>query len=160
MLRHITIISNDGITIYHKSYVKDDGLDDVLFSALSGAIIAFSKELGDELNSIIMKKQMIYFKPLTDNIIIFSFDSNSGIDQKELERKLNIAVQSNTIKTICSLGISQAINKQLDMELIKLFDLDSEEHYEHEAETVVEAMSIEELTGDAFLDALSKLDNI
>ena len=80
MLRHVTVISSDGITLYHKSYVKNE-LDDVLFSALTGAIIAFTKELGDELFSIIMKKQMIYFKSLGEyNIVIFSLETGTKIN--------------------------------------------------------------------------------
>lgn len=156
MLRHITIIGSDGITIYHKSYVQND-LDDVLFSALSGAIIAFSKELGDELFSIIMKKQMIYFQTLKDNIVIFSLETNDDISPADLKIKLNKATKSKTVELICNMGITQQINTQLDEELIELFEMDINPM---EAKSELDSITIEELTGDAFLEALNKLDSM
>lgn len=161
MLRHLTIISNIGITLYHKSYVTDS-LDDVLFSALSGAIIAFSKELGDELQSIIMKKQMIYFKTLGENIVIFSFNTDFNISFKDLEKKLNEAIKSKVIQSICDMGISQHSNKTLDEELLQFFEVSDEykKKMMEDQEEIEDNLSAEELTGDAFLDALSKLDSI
>lgn len=156
MLRHITIIGSDGITIYHKSYVQND-LDDVLFSALSGAIIAFSKELGDELFSIIMKKQMIYFQTLKENIVIFSLETNDDMSPAELKIRLNKATKLETVQLICDMGITQQINTQLDGELIDLFGMDVDPV---EAEPKIDEITIEELTGDAFLEALNKLDSM
>ncbi len=156
LLRHITVISTDGITLYHRSYVSNE-LDDVLFSALSGAIIAFSKELGDELQSIIMRKQMIYFKNIGENIVIFSFTTNYDIDFRKLEAKLDVVIKSKALQTVSDMGISQFSNKALDDELLTYFEVEEDFRRIYDNDDI---LSIDELTGDAFLDALSKLDNI
>ncbi len=148
VLRHVTIITRDGISLYHKSYLNDN-LDDVLFSALTGAIIAFTKELGDELNSINMKKQIISFVPYGDCIVIFSF--KSSINMSIIDERVKELLRSQPLRTLCDAGMSQRENEELEEVLYRLF----------EAEAPVRTKTrIEELTGEAFLDALKQLESI
>ena len=148
VLRHVTIITRDGISLYHKTYINDN-LDDVLFSALTGAIIAFTKELGDELNSINMKKQIISFVPYGDCIVILSF--NSSINESLIDERVKELLRSTPLRTLCDAGMSQRENEDLEDVLYRLFEAES---------PVREKTRIEELTGEAFLDALKQLESI
>ena len=148
VLRHVTIITRDGISLYHKSYINDN-LDDVLFSALTGAIIAFTKELGDELHSINMKKQIISFVPYGDCIVILSFKSSINISI--IDERVKELLASTPLRTLCDAGMSQRENEELEDVLYRLFEAES---------PVIEKTRIEELTGEAFLDALKQLESI
>ncbi|MFV2016224.1 MAG: hypothetical protein ACC656_12395, partial [Candidatus Heimdallarchaeota archaeon] len=64
-IRYLTIISHEGTTIYHYPFVKDQ-IDIHLFSGFSSAILSITQELEDELISINMEKQRIYFKKIVD----------------------------------------------------------------------------------------------
>lgn len=148
VLRHVTIITRDGISLYHKSYINDN-LDDVLFSALTGAIIAFTKELGDELHSINMKKQIISFVPYEDCIIILSF--KSSINLEVIGKRVSELLRSPPLIMLCDAGMCQRENEDLEEVLYHLFEAES---------PVREKTRIEELTGEAFLDALKQLESI
>ncbi len=58
-----TIIDNSGSIVYHKAFV-DIGLDSVLLSGFSAAILAFARELGTELYCIQMLELNYFFKSL------------------------------------------------------------------------------------------------
>jgi hypothetical protein len=75
----------------------------------------------------------------------------------ELKIRLNKATKLETVQLICDMGITQQINTQLDRELIDLFGMNVDPV---EAEPKIDEITIEELTGDAFLEALNKLDSM
>lgn len=152
-LRHITIITNDGLTLYHRSFIAND-MDDVLFSALSGAIISFSKEMGDELLSINMKKQNIYFTQLSEGILILSIAPNMEKEQvheiiNQLKKSKNLDLISKSVDT----GFSSRIKQRFDMEIANLFNISK-------LPNRVLDFDEDDIAGEAFLMALEELEKI
>ncbi len=148
ILKHITILSQDGISLYHRAYSMTE-MDDVLFSALSGAIIAFTKELGDELYAIKMKRQTIIYKQYKQYIVIFSINSEYPEDEAELKIK-QFMISPPLIKFFQT-GIPQQLNEELDKIIMEIFNASTD---------ISENTPIDELTGEVFLRALKQLDEL
>ncbi|MHA2502976.1 MAG: hypothetical protein ACXAE3_08905 [Candidatus Kariarchaeaceae archaeon] len=123
-LRFCTIISNDGITIFHRTFVEDE-LDEYLFSGFSSAMIAFSKELGDELTRIRMDKQTIFFQEATEEgYLIMSI--TTGYDMKEVNEKLRSLHQKDSLDLLLQgsrLGMVQNENENFERDLFDIFEI-------------------------------------
>jgi hypothetical protein len=149
ILRFATIITNDGITIFHKSFVEEE-LDEYLFSGFSSAMIAFSKELGDELTAIKMGHQTIIYREIGEGTLILSL--KNGFDEEIADTKMEVLATSEIVETIIEgskIGILQNTNEELERELVALFDVPVIPAY------IIEEEQKEE--SDLFMEALEEL---
>ena len=128
-LRFCTIISNDGITIFHRTFVEDE-LDEYLFSGFSSAMIAFSRELGDSLSMIKMSKQTIFYHEATeDGFLILSF--TKGYDIDEVQDKLYRLKERDSLNLLLAgsrIGLVQNENEKFERDLSEIFDVKTSFH--------------------------------
>ena len=123
-VRFCTIISNDGITIFHRTFLEDE-LDEYLFSGFSSAMIAFSRELGDELTQIQMEQQTIFYREAQeDGVLILSL--TKGYELQDVMNRIDDLVSRNSINLLLAgsrLGIVQNENENFERDLFELFDI-------------------------------------
>ena len=122
-IRYLTIISHEGLTIYHYPFVQDK-VDVHLFSGFSSAILSITHELEDELISINMEKQKIFFQKIVDGVFILSVNRKANYNY--VRKRLRLLKQSEKIKFLLAdldIGTMISVSEELDEEIEKIFDL-------------------------------------
>ncbi|MDH5401691.1 MAG: hypothetical protein OEZ01_08800 [Candidatus Heimdallarchaeota archaeon] len=117
-------MSNDGITVYHNHFDTHTVIDEYLFSSFSSAIIAFSKELEDNLYSIRMQRQELYFREHKNLIFVISVDKGYG--RRKIRKIISKLRNSENLKSIIEaskLNVELDISVSFDKELRELFGL-------------------------------------
>ncbi|MHA2097649.1 MAG: hypothetical protein ACW99A_03105 [Candidatus Kariarchaeaceae archaeon] len=150
-IRYLTIVSHEGTTIYHYPFVKDQ-LDVHLFSGFSSAILSITQELDDELISINMQKQRIYFQKIVNGVFVLSVDRKANYNY--VQKRLRLLKNSETIKFLLAdldIGTMISVSEELDEEIEKIFDMP--------IRIKIQTPPIE-LSKDIFLEALQELESI
>lgn len=150
-IRSLTIISHEGITIYHYPFVKDL-IDIHLFSAFSSAILSIAQELDDQLIAINLEKQKIFFKKIEDGFFVLSVERKANYNY--VQKRLRMLKNSEKIKFLLSdldIGMMINVSEELDGEVEKIFDMP--------IRAQIPAPQAE-LTKDIFLEALEGLESI
>jgi predicted regulator of Ras-like GTPase activity (Roadblock/LC7/MglB family) len=150
-IRYLTIISHEGLTIYHYPFIRDK-VDVHLFSGFSSAILSITHELEDELISINMEKQKIFFQKIADGVFVLSVDRKANYNY--VRKRLRLLKQSETIKFLLAdldIGTMISVSEELDEEIETIFDMPIR------AKIKTPPMDISK---DIFLEALEELESI
>ncbi len=150
-IRYLTIISHEGTPIYHYPFVKTQ-VDVHLFSGFSSAILSITHELDDELISINMEKQKIYFQKMVDGVFVLSVDRKANYNY--VRKRLRLLKNSEIIKLLLAdldIGMMISVSEELDEEIEKIFDMP--------VRTKIQTPEME-ITKDIFLEALEGLESI
>ena len=150
-IRYLTIISHEGTTIYHYPFVKDE-LDINLFSAFSSAMLSITEELNDELISINMENQKIFYQKIVDGIFVLSVERKANYNY--VLKRLRLLKKSVTIKALLSdldIGTMIDVSEELDEEIERIFDV---------LIPTKPQEPILEISQDIFLAALEGLESI
>ena len=151
IIRYLTIISPEGTTTYHYPFVKDQ-IDVHLFSGFSSAILSIAQELGDELISINMEKQKIFFQRISDGVFVLSVDRKANYNY--VRKRLRLLRQSEKIQFLLAdldIGTMISVSEELDEEILKIFDI--------KIPTKI-APPAKEISKDVFLEALQGIESI
>ena len=137
--------------MYHYPFVKD--LIDVhLFSAFSSAILSITQELQDDLISINMEKQKIFFQKIVDGVFVLSVDRKANYNF--VMKRLRLLRSSETIKLLLAdldIGTMINVSEVLDEEIERIFDMP--------IRAKIQAPPME-ISKDIFLEALEGLESI
>lgn len=153
-LRHLTLIADNGIMLYHTSFLQSD-LDEILLSGFTGAITAIARELKDEIVSIHMERQTFYLHHFDNLIIILS--TIPEINDELVFDRLHTLENSESLRTMAndvSLEILIEANNELHMEIADLFEIEIED------ETIEFDDEFEGDEEELFQEVLRELDSM
>ena len=118
-LRHITVVSDEGLTVYHHNFAGIAApFDEILFSGFTSAMIAFTSEMGEELFSINMREQSLYFQKIDEGTIVLSL--KPGLSKKKIDDIFQRIASSEMLQLMLrasKFGMTQVENEDLDNEI-------------------------------------------
>ncbi len=118
-IQQVTIIQSSGLILFHQAFIEQP-LDELLFSGLVAALIAFSRELGTELASIRLATTDFYLETDKNKDLIIVIGVTGGASREFIENFMNLLKTNEEFKQLLHRALERDI-KVIDPEESRRF---------------------------------------